>query len=93
MAEQPLFEATALEQAVTEINEWLEYELLGAWRSGFNYLHYYTSSDLSTADLQAAAFPSYSETPPNPRGYDYVETYVLEDVTRQAIEEVSDCDN
>lgn len=84
-----------LTQAARAHTERLEYEILGAWRAGYDYLHVYSGTDtlthypdkdvsavgLQSFHIRTAVFPSYYERPPAHEldGYRYAETYILDD--------------
>jgi hypothetical protein len=74
----------------------MDYELRGAWRAGYDYLHVYDT--LACEELrrdpfsvQQAILPSNAERPPEPPGYSYKHTYdigaVDDAVIRAAIRE------
>lgn len=73
-------------KASRSMKEQLEYELRGAWRAGYNYLHVYR--DLPSRDdvgrmswtITQRVFPAYSEKPPEPDGVEYAYTYDVTDV-------------
>jgi len=79
-------------EVTKEFNERLEYEILGAWRAGYDFLHVYEEDTLSTQPLgtvdmveDALTFsqyvlPSNNEHPIRPDGVAYAYTYDLTSV-------------
>ena len=74
----------AAEQLAQATTKRLEYELLGAWRSGYNYLHIYEPSPgqvahrpMGSIDVTQYVLPSNSKRRPDPTELRYVTTYDL----------------
>ena len=71
-----------VERAMQSLSEQLEYELRGAWRAGYDYVHLYEPMQpmarqklTGTLSLQQFVLPSHAETPPRPDGVNYIGTY------------------
>lgn len=72
----------AMREAVESITEQLEYELRGAWRAGYDYVHVYDALQCDGVQMDAysirkAVVPAHYEHPPKPPGYAYRYTYDL----------------
>lgn len=85
---------TYTNHAARELNQRLEYELRGAWRAGYDYLHLYDGTQLSIDPdsdgtdpprqrftIGWAVIPSTHPRPPRHQvgNYRYSQTYLLDD--------------
>ena len=90
----------AINQALADMSrkaaERMDYELRGAWRAGYDYLHVYDTLACEGLrgdpfSVQQAILASNGEEPPEPPGYRYKYTYdigaVDDAVIRAAIRE------
>ena len=80
-----------IEQAVREITERLEYELRGAWRVGYDYVHIYdeppSPPESGSFALRQYVLPTDLERPPRPPELIYRYTYDLNSVSDEEIRE------
>lgn len=84
----------ATREASLELAERLEYELKGAWRADYDYVHLYTKivdpdpgGDTDEITLRQAVLPSDREEPPNPPGYRYAHTYLTGELDSATVHE------
>lgn len=86
---------SATREASREMARQLEYELLGAWRAGYDYVHHYIDMTyVSGGDafefrmrFRQYVLPSNTTERPSPDGKRYVDTYVLKGVDPEEIRE------
>ena len=82
----------AIRKAAEAHTEYLEKELRGAWRAGYDYLHVYSKPKTSIEELSLVTYvlPS-NDAPPRPPSLTYDVTYDLasvpDDVIRKMIEQ------
>lgn len=78
-------------EAAESMARQMEYELRGAWRAGFDYVHVYDDASLGMADpaetvaLTQYVLPSNRQEPPRPTDRIYRYTYDLGSVPDDAI--------
>lgn len=83
-----------IQDAITEMSAQMDYELRGAWRAGYNWLHVYDKpADRTIADtdermlfrLSMYVHPSYQKEPPQPDDLVYRYSYELNDLSRELV--------
>jgi len=70
----------AAEELSRKVAERMDYELRGAWRAGYDYVHVYDTLAckgvrLDPFSVQQAVLPSDDKEPPEPPHYHYKFTY------------------
>lgn len=82
---------SVIKQTTREMAEQLDYELRGAWRAGYDYVHVYdeppSPPDSGTFTLRQYVLPTNAEQPPNPVGPIYRYTYDIGSVSDGEIRE------
>lgn len=80
-----------VEEAVRDMEQQIEYELRGAWRAGYSYVHVFDDvrprSEPGTVRLTQHVLPTNVEQPPDPVGLVYRHTFDIDSVPDEQIRE------
>lgn len=85
-------ETDALEELLDQHAQWLEYELRGAWRAGYEYVHLYRETAAETIQsgrdqftVKQAVWPTDREEPTQIDGYQYETTYLVGELDPETV--------